>query len=710
MKYIISSFFFLFSIFSYSQEITVGETEFLEKDIAARTNPRMDGNGEPCALIRVVIPSVLGMQFEGWVIGNVVYKPGEYQVWVPSGTKKISFRHPDYLPGEIVFTQSITGKCVYRVKLVAPELPKQGTKKLQTSQYLIFNVTPADAIVEVEGEIWNNNGGSARKFVPFGDYTYSVQAKDYHSSSGKVSVSDPTNKVVVDVKLLPAFGWVEIKANESNRGGTVFIDNKQIGTVPCKSDQLTSGTHTVRIVKALYGNWEQQVTITDNKTTEMSPELSANFANVRLTVENNAEIWVNGEMKGKGSWSGNLSTGEYEFETKAENHRPSHVNKSLSVSKEQVVISLPAPTPIVGSLEVSTLPAMSEVFVDGEKKGETPLTLNNVLIGKHNVVVRKIGYGDLSQTVELTEGVTFEVKGTLSQSTTVTFQCNNSNATIFIDGENKGKIASTYDLAYGEHSIRLTAPEYNEFQTNINVQPNTTNSFRLNLEAIFGNKTFTVNGVKFKMIAVEGGTFQMGSKTDDYDEKPVHSVTLSNYYIGQTEVTQALWKAVMGSNPSQFKGDNLPVERVSWDDCQTFIQKLNSLTGQQFRLLTEAEWEFAARGGNKSKGYIYSGSNNLDNVAWHHLNSGNVTHEIATKSPNELGIYDMSGNVWEWCQDWYGNYSSSAQTNPIGPSSGSRRVYRGGSWNYYATHCRTAYRCFITPTYAGYDLGVRLAL
>ena len=163
---------------------------------------------------------------------------------------------------------------------------------------------------------------------------------------------------------------------------------------------------------------------------------------------------------------------------------------------------------------------------------------------------------------------------------------------------------------------------------------------------------FTVNGVSFEMVRVEGGTFRMGAtseqEADDWDrEKPVHSVTLSSYYIGKTEVTQALWKAVMGSNPSYFKSDNQPVENVSWNDCHEFIRKLNALTGQNFRLPTEAEWEFACRGGNNSRGYKYSGSNNLGSVAWYDGNSGNKTHPVGTKAPNELGIYDMSGNVWE---------------------------------------------------------------
>ena len=234
-------------------------------------------------------------------------------------------------------------------------------------------------------------------------------------------------------------------------------------------------------------------------------------------------------------------------------------------------------------------------------------------------------------------------------------------------------------------------------------------------------ETFIVNGVTFKMVPVEGGTFTMGATaeqgSDAYSQEyPVHQVTLSSFYIGETEVTQALWLAVMGSNPSYFSANNgyatnlqRPVECVSWNDCQTFITKLSEMTGRTFRLPTEAEWEYAARGGNKSQGYKYAGSNDADEVSWHLGNSGGTTHPVAMKKANELGLYDMSGNVFEWCQDWYGSYSSGAQTNPIGPASGSYRVYRGGSWYDDARDCRVSRRGNSIPADRGTDLGLRLA-
>ena len=227
--------------------------------------------------------------------------------------------------------------------------------------------------------------------------------------------------------------------------------------------------------------------------------------------------------------------------------------------------------------------------------------------------------------------------------------------------------------------------------------------------------TYTVNGVSFEMVAVKGGTFTMGATSEQGSdayvwEKPTHKVTLSDYMIGKTEVTQELWQAVMGSNPSEFKGDKLPVECVSYEDCEKFIEKLKSLTGQDFRLPTEAEWEYAARGGNKSKGFKYSGSNDIGSVAWYTSTTNDSgTKPVATKSPNELGLYDMSGNVWEWCYDYYDDYSSGSQTNPKGPSSGSIRVVRGGGWSGDARYCRVSLRGDY-PDSRDYFLGLRLAL
>jgi uncharacterized repeat protein (TIGR02543 family) len=221
------------------------------------------------------------------------------------------------------------------------------------------------------------------------------------------------------------------------------------------------------------------------------------------------------------------------------------------------------------------------------------------------------------------------------------------------------------------------------------------------------------------MVFVQGGTFTMGCTAGDTqcysNESPTSSVTVSDFYIGQYEVTQRLWTSVMGSNPSADcgsygSGDNYPVYCVSWDDVQDFLVALNQQTGRTYRLPTEAEWEYAARGGTQSRGHIYSGSDNIDEVAWYWENSDDGTKPVGTKQPNELGIYDMSGNVWEWVNDWYGDYTADAKTDPQGPATGSYRVGRGGSWNYVAEYCRVSNRGSINPDYRSYYIGFRLVL
>ena len=330
------------------------------------------------------------------------------------------------------------------------------------------------------------------------------------------------------------------------------------------------------------------------------------------------------------------------------------------------------------------------------------------------------------------------------QSQTLTIKYMPTNATVLVDNKMvKGTngVAQT-TLPVGQHSYIVACDGYDSEEGTVKLKASTPSNLQITLskEAVAiqqnivsqpavaqqpvvqapiansDNITIPVkDGISIDMVRVEAGTFTMGAtpeiKNPDYYEKPTHRVTLTNdYYIGKYEVTQALWKAVMGKNPSNFKGDNLPVEQVNWDDCHDFLSKLNRITGKTFRLPTEAEWEYAACGGNKSRGYQYSGSNNLSDVAWYSGNSRSKTHAVGTKQANELGIYDMTGNVWEWCQDWNGEYSSSSQVNPTGANSGSYRVSRGGSWDNNAWFSRSSFRNSSSPSYRNNFTGLRLVL
>ena len=327
------------------------------------------------------------------------------------------------------------------------------------------------------------------------------------------------------------------------------------------------------------------------------------------------------------------------------------------------------------TLSIRYSPSSATVLVDNKMvKGKNGVAQTTLPVGQHSYIVACNGYESEEGTVKLKASAPSNIQITLSKEATATQQ------------------------SVVSQPIVAQQPV---------VQTPVTNS---------DNITIPVkDGISIDMVRVEAGTFTMGATPEmenpSEDEKPPHQVTLTNnYYIGKYEVTQALWQAIMGNNPSGYKGDNLPVEQVSWDDCQEFISQLNRITGKTFRLPTEAEWEYAARGGKKSRGYQYSGSNNLSDVAWYYANSGNKTHAVGSKQANELGIYDMSGNVWEWCQDWYDDYNSSSQTNPTGANSGSYRVFRGGSWFSSAWDCRSSYRDSITPGFRSFNLGLRLVL
>ena len=431
------------------------------------------------------------------------------------------------------------------------------------------------------------------------------------------------------------------------------------------SAMLAYGSHTYKVEAGGYISKSGNFTIGKGDMTPISVSLVSALATLNVSCPTPAVfLYVDKKSVGSLPWNGSLKEGMHLLEVRKDGYRSQQ--KTIQLAQQQKLdVAFDALSAIQGNLSVNFKPFGSDVYVDGVKVGQSPRVFNGVLVGNHNVEISKSGYVSSRQTVTISEGQTAGISGSLTSSTS-----SSSANTLSSSGSSLSGNA-------------LTIP--------------------------------VKNGINIEMVKVEAGSFDMGATPEMEnpweDEKPVHRVTLTNnYYVGKYEITQALWQAVMGNNPSRFKGDDLPVEKVSWDDCQDFISKLNAMTGKRFRLPSEAEWEYAARGGKKSRGYQYSGSNTFGDVAWYYGNSGPKTHAVGTKQPNELGIYDMIGNVWEWCQDWFGSYSSSPQTNPTGAASGSYRVYRGGSWCNSARDCRTSYRRGNTPDFRYFDLGLRLVL
>lgn len=409
MKKVLITLFLFFAVITgvFAQNISVSSFKDDPSDLTANQSGTtvLDQNGEKCALIKVRTTQT-GFSFDVGALGitKTEQKTAEIWVYVPHGVRRMTIQHQ--LLGTCEYSIPIP---VERAKTYIMELT---TGKVQTiveeavtSQYVVFQVEPKNnVIIVLDNEPLQVSEGTAMKRMKFGTYDYRIDLDQYHSEVGKVTVNDPQNKHIVNVTLRPAFGWIDIKETPSNKDAQVYVDNKLLGNIPLKSNGISSGNHTVRVIKPLYGIWEQQVAVNDNEITSITPELSANFSNVTLTAPNNAEIWINGEKKGTGTWSGALIAGEYVFETRAEHHRSVSTTRTIAASAETATIQLPSPTPIVGKLEVSTLPAMSEVLVDGKKVGETPVVLNSILEGSHEVVVQKEGRGKLVKIVNIEEG------------------------------------------------------------------------------------------------------------------------------------------------------------------------------------------------------------------------------------------------------------------------------------------------------------------
>ncbi len=569
-----------------AQNISVASFELIPHDLTANLQGTtvLDQNGEVCALIRIQTIQK-GFSFDVGVLGVQKVddnKTGEVWVYVPKGVKRITIRHPqlgsltDYpLPVNIESART------YRMELVTGNV-KTIVEQDDGLSYVMMTVTPANAVVTVDGEMRVVDAdGSLMLRMPRGEHTYSVQAPGHAAENGTFTLG---------------------------------------------AQRLTK-TITLRSVLA---------TLTVSCATP------------------GVQIYVNDELRGSGSWSGTLAAGNYLIEARKESHYSQKQTITLA-TREQKTVAIPELVARTGTLDVAYKPFDSEVYVDGQKLGVSPNIFRSVLMGRHEVEIKKEGYKPIKQTVNIEEGQTFAMTGVLEKIVTPA-----------------DKIASGAEVV-----------------------------------------TFTVKGVTFNMVKVEGGTFTMGATPEQgsdasNNEKPAHQVALSNYYIGETEVTQALWEAVMGVNPSFFKGASLPVEQVDEYKCRIFVEKLSTLTSTKFRFPTEAEWEYAARGGKKGRGYKYSGSDRIEDVAWYDSNSGNKTHDVKTKLPNELGIYDMSGNVYEWCQDSYKEYIAWPQTNPT-VSDGKGSVARGGSWCFNARECRVSNRGFFAGLGGDFH-GLRLAL
>ena len=525
-------------------------------------------------------------------------------------------------------------------------------------QFVVFKVSPADAVVEFDGDILEVSGGTAQKFVRFGTYSYKVEAYNHHSATGTVTVNDLKDKHVVSVNLAPAYGYLKVTGGKDMEGASVYIDNRLVGKIPCVSGELPSGKHTVKVSQAKYETFVTTVEIEDGITKTISPDMNAKFANITLKTDSGSEIWVNGEKRGIGMWSGELPAGTYRFEARKENHSASTLSMDITSSNSGETVVIPSPVPQLGSVMFTTDPALADLEIDGRHYGQTPVRIESIIVGSHQAKVSLPGYGERYLTFEVSEGKTTEVEAKLVNSAKVRIVCNVPKAELYVDGNCIGKAWGIVEMPVGKHNVRLTAPGFKDYESSVEVNAGGDEPVRMEFCLVPEDRVFDVNGVSFKMIGIQGGKF-VNSRGQ--------SVYLDSYYMGETEVTEELYDAINGRKVRKNGKKPVDTESLDWE-------KLYKLTGEKFCLPSEDRWEYAAMGGHLSKNYKYSGSNNIGKVAWYSNNSKSP-QDVKKKLPNELGLYDMSGNMAEYCgKDGYD------------------RIYRGGGFEDPASGCTISAR------------------
>lgn len=440
------------------QSLSVASFKLVENDLTAITHGTevKDQNGNTCALIKVQTTQT-GFTFDVGMMGVMKTEQhmGEIWVYVPFGVKHISIHHQQlgHL-NDYYFPCSIESGRTYRMELVSGKVEIVVNPEA-TQQWLVFNVSPKDALVWVNEEPWPVNDGVAQKYVGFGTYDYRVEASNYHSTAGKINVNDPENTVKLDINLTPAFGFLKIEGDNGILSkASIYID-KDNGTDALRTPrQLPSGQHTVRIVHPKYKTFERKVNIEDEQTFTLNANLAANFSTVTLKVDADAEIYVNNERKGTRTWTGDLEAGDYTIECRMENHRTSVAKHTITDNMSGQVINLNAPTPIMGRLVVSSTPSLAKIFIDGNEVGETPKSINQILIGQHTLRIEKTGCAPVSKTITIEEGKTLTLEEKLDTGRNLTVETDRKGDKVYVDREYVGETPLHTSVGFGTHTVK----------------------------------------------------------------------------------------------------------------------------------------------------------------------------------------------------------------------------------------------------------------
>ncbi|HZK08742.1 MAG TPA: SUMF1/EgtB/PvdO family nonheme iron enzyme [Bacteroidales bacterium] len=622
---------------------------------------RRDQNGNYCAAIQMV-SDMDGFSYDSFdgIVGDILDNPGEDIVYLTKSERVLKIFRIGYEPLQIILSDHgvvLKEREIWQIKIAGNEsadvLP------------VTFRFTPTDASLFIDGK---TVGKELTQNLSIGKHQIRLEKTGYQAIEKTVTVNE---KQVFFEWQMEKVSDAGLQITTTPAGAVIFLDGVKLGESPV-SAFYPPGTYPIKITKDGCISIENEMLEVKLPQTTKSYTLDDNVGQLTINTRPEATVYFNEEPVSNPQ---KVKLSPQLVKIKVTMPKAADLEQQIVLKKDDDIVLDMYPDIQVGTLQVAVTPFDAKIELTGDA-GE-----------KHTVEGMKI-------FEEIPVG-TYTIKVSAAGYTTVTETATVKQAEII------------------KKTINLAKPNADNASTGVGT---------------------TISADGLEMILVTGGTFTMGCASEqgdcETDEKPTHQVTVSDFYIGKYEVSQEQWREVMGastsfgsahqpalSSPSYFKDcDDCPVEMVSWDDVQEFIKKLNQKTGKEYRLPTEAEWEYASRGGAKSDversrnaDFKYAGSNNIDEVAWYDGNSGSKTHQVGLKKPNELDIHDMSGNVWEWCSDWYGNYSSGSQTNPQGSSSGSYRVLRGGSWSNLAGDCRVPIRIDGTPDGRYHDGGFRLA-
>ncbi|MDP8220557.1 MAG: SUMF1/EgtB/PvdO family nonheme iron enzyme [Candidatus Stygibacter frigidus] len=653
MKRIFVIFIFVLSVYVYGSQFQIlqepAEITMHAGFVNLPDGDRYDINGDLCGML-IVRTGIEEMNIDSPMRNRQINKAGEYWVVLSPGAAYVDLKKVDYATLMVDFRQSINR--IESGKVYEMTIDGDGGGEFVTISII---AEPEGAEKWLDGELL---GIAASYPVKKGEHQLKIKQEGYKSYSATITV-DEDNVLFKDIEL-DRQRPVMITITSEPQGAELYLDGVKEGETNIQPFRFPQ-EYELRLVLDKYDTIEEKIIVQETGSNTWHYDLVKVTSILSIDVTPAAaDIFINNQkLTGK---SKEVSAGQYLIEVSCDGWYPESRNIIIEKgSDKRESFTLIQKT---GSLQVTVSPMEAESIL--KRRGS-------------------------------------EIK--------------NWTGSQYLD-----------DLPVGEYELTTSLSSYQTESSKIIIKEKEISTAKVNL--IPGRSKPPISSSNVEMVFVEGGTFQMGSNDGGSDEKPVHRVTVSDFYIGKYEVTQELYESVMGKNPSHFKGSgkDAPIEKVSWYDAVEFCNKLSDKEGLSrcytgsgknidcdfnangYRLPTEAEWEYAARGGNGSKGYKYSGSDDIGSVAWYSSNSGSKTHSVGGKKANEMGIYDISGNVWEWCWDWYGDYSSGSQKNPRGSSSGASRVLRGGSWNGDASSCRSANRSCGSPGSSfDYLLGFRLA-